>query len=323
MPGLNAAVREQLVPTFTEAGRRFQAARVDVSEATRTQHRIHLDKLIPLIGTRRIDTLEMEDFIGVVAELHAKSTARETIRKVSRHGRDGARPRRRLTLIRPAAGQISSRTRTRRDQPTERRARRSRLSPPGLPSTGCRCSSWTVQRRASRASTRPSSATTSSRTGAFAYARADDADAEAAVDRPARRARRSDRDEATTAGGRNLAGTTLCRERRATLSVPRSRELVRRLGSRCGRRTICGTGGSACSICAGVPVGADRRVRWPERSRRHGEHLHPRSLRRDRTRLCEVGAEVARTRAQRCCPGAVPGLAAPSICRGVLVQPGE
>lgn len=54
---------------------------MDVADSTRTQHRIQLDKLLPLIGSRDIDTLTAQDFIDVVADLHAKGTARETIRK--------------------------------------------------------------------------------------------------------------------------------------------------------------------------------------------------------------------------------------------------
>ena len=42
-------------PTFAEAASRWQASRVDIAEATRTQHRIQLDKLLPLIGGKRID----------------------------------------------------------------------------------------------------------------------------------------------------------------------------------------------------------------------------------------------------------------------------
>lgn len=69
------------MPTFTEAARRWQASRLDVAASTREQHRIQLDKLIPLIGTRRIDTLVPKDFADAVATLHGQGTARETIRK--------------------------------------------------------------------------------------------------------------------------------------------------------------------------------------------------------------------------------------------------
>jgi integrase len=81
MPDLKLLAGTPTQPTFAEAAKRWQAARVDVAQATRDQHRIQLDKLLPLIGKRRIDTLGAQDFIDVVAQLHAESVARETIRK--------------------------------------------------------------------------------------------------------------------------------------------------------------------------------------------------------------------------------------------------
>ena len=55
---------------------------VDIAEATRLQHRIQLDKLLPLIGTRRIDELTPQDFADVVAELHAQGArARRSARR--------------------------------------------------------------------------------------------------------------------------------------------------------------------------------------------------------------------------------------------------
>jgi integrase len=72
---------EPTSPTFAQAAKAWQAARVDVADSTRDQHRIQLDKLLPLIGARRIDTLVAQDLIDVVAQLHASGTARETIRK--------------------------------------------------------------------------------------------------------------------------------------------------------------------------------------------------------------------------------------------------
>jgi integrase len=68
-------------PTFEQAANQWQAARVDVAASTAMQHRIQLDKLIPLIGSRRIDELTAQDFIDVVAHLHGAGVARETIRK--------------------------------------------------------------------------------------------------------------------------------------------------------------------------------------------------------------------------------------------------
>jgi integrase len=68
-------------PTFAESAKRWHESRIDVAESTRLQHRIQLDKLLPLIGTRRIDTLTAQDFADVVVALHGQGVARETIRK--------------------------------------------------------------------------------------------------------------------------------------------------------------------------------------------------------------------------------------------------
>ena len=80
-PQLHVKQAGTMVPTFADAAQRWQAARVDVARSTRDQHRIQLDKLLPLIGSRPIDTLTAQDFIDVVTSLHGAGTARETIRK--------------------------------------------------------------------------------------------------------------------------------------------------------------------------------------------------------------------------------------------------
>ena len=54
---------------------------VDVAASTADQHRIHVEKLVLLIGTTRLDALEPATFIDVVAKLQEQGTARETIRK--------------------------------------------------------------------------------------------------------------------------------------------------------------------------------------------------------------------------------------------------
>jgi integrase len=80
-PGIAEFGEAPRQPLFEESAKRWQVARVDIADSTRTQHRIQLDKLLPLIGKRRIDTLTPQDFIDVVVHLHANGTARETIRK--------------------------------------------------------------------------------------------------------------------------------------------------------------------------------------------------------------------------------------------------
>src|SRR4051812_22211084 len=58
-----AQLVERKSPTFAEAASRWQAARVDVAASTAVQHRIQLDKLIPLVGKRRLDALAAAEFI--------------------------------------------------------------------------------------------------------------------------------------------------------------------------------------------------------------------------------------------------------------------
>jgi integrase len=81
MPEPIGSLEAKSTPTFTEAAKRWQASRIDIAASTCDQHRIQLDKLRPLIGTRPVDTLAPQDFADVVAKLHEGGTARETIRK--------------------------------------------------------------------------------------------------------------------------------------------------------------------------------------------------------------------------------------------------
>jgi integrase len=68
-------------PTFAEVATRWQASRVDVRENTRLQHRSALGRILPLIGTRRIDTITTADIAALVAHLAGQGKARATIQK--------------------------------------------------------------------------------------------------------------------------------------------------------------------------------------------------------------------------------------------------
>jgi integrase len=68
-------------PTLAEAADRWRASRVDVAEGTRTLHRVALNRVLPFLGARRVDALELADVAGLVGALHAKGYTRETIRK--------------------------------------------------------------------------------------------------------------------------------------------------------------------------------------------------------------------------------------------------
>lgn len=68
-------------PTLTEAAERWRASRVDVAEATAVGHRVQLDRLLPLLGSRRVDEISAADVASLVSALHAAGRKRETIRK--------------------------------------------------------------------------------------------------------------------------------------------------------------------------------------------------------------------------------------------------
>src|SRR5580765_2419722 len=57
MPTLMLTCVQSATPTFETAARAWQESRLDIAASTRDQHRIQLDKLLPLIGTRPIDRL--------------------------------------------------------------------------------------------------------------------------------------------------------------------------------------------------------------------------------------------------------------------------
>jgi integrase len=68
-------------PTLAEAAERWRASRVDVTEGTAVGHRVQLGRVLPLLGTKRIDEITTADVAEVVANLHAAGRKRETIRK--------------------------------------------------------------------------------------------------------------------------------------------------------------------------------------------------------------------------------------------------
>jgi integrase len=68
-------------PTLAEAALRWQASRVDLAENTRTRHGLELNRIDPLLGSRRVDALTPSDVAEFVAGLVGKGYARGTIRK--------------------------------------------------------------------------------------------------------------------------------------------------------------------------------------------------------------------------------------------------
>jgi integrase len=82
LPDLGLLTREpEPKLLFEQAALAWRDSRLDIAASTREQHRIQLDKLLPLLGERAVDELEAGDFGRVVATLHEQGVARETIRK--------------------------------------------------------------------------------------------------------------------------------------------------------------------------------------------------------------------------------------------------
>jgi integrase len=81
-PDLTILTESPLSPTLADAAERWQASRVDVAENTRLQHRTALRKALPVLGTKRIDTLTTKQIADLVAQLHSEGAKRESIRKV-------------------------------------------------------------------------------------------------------------------------------------------------------------------------------------------------------------------------------------------------
>ena len=81
LPNLQALAAPVNAPTLAEVAASWKASRVDVSEGTRVLHRVALDRVLPILGDRRVDTLTGDDVARLVERLAATGRKRETIRK--------------------------------------------------------------------------------------------------------------------------------------------------------------------------------------------------------------------------------------------------
>jgi integrase len=72
---------ESVAPTFSEAADRWLASRIDVAENTKCNHRSAVAAIVPLIGSRRVDSIEAPDVAELVASL-CETRRRETVRKM-------------------------------------------------------------------------------------------------------------------------------------------------------------------------------------------------------------------------------------------------
>jgi integrase len=82
-PDLTQLADEQpQAPTFTAAAERWLAARIEVSEGTKTQNRTSVRRAFPLLGDRRVDELAAQDVADLVVQLHGEGVATGYLRKV-------------------------------------------------------------------------------------------------------------------------------------------------------------------------------------------------------------------------------------------------
>ena len=233
-----------------QAAARWHASRVDVAEATRVQHRTALNRVLPILGDRRVDELEPADVADLVAAL-----ARRRARRASRSAR-------RVTALamvldhagvdpnpaRDRCGQAAARG-ARGAEPADRRARRGRLPAAPVEAPAAAAVPRLVGRPRLARSTSRSSATTTSRGAASGCAprrrrRGGRSGSSCTRRSPTRSRRRSAR-------ARTATPTRACSPAPApTRSARRSRRRARRPACRCSRRTTCATGASRCCTCA-------------------------------------------------------------------------
>jgi integrase len=81
MPDLSLLAEPPAAPTLGEVAERWQASRVDASENTRLLHRSAILALLPLLGSRPVDSITPNDVQELIGALAAKGRKRETIRK--------------------------------------------------------------------------------------------------------------------------------------------------------------------------------------------------------------------------------------------------
>ena len=81
VPDLSLLRTPERAPTLREAADSWRASRVDVTAPTRVLHRVSLDRVLPILGDKRVDEVTVEDVVAVVSDLVARGRKRETIKK--------------------------------------------------------------------------------------------------------------------------------------------------------------------------------------------------------------------------------------------------
>jgi integrase len=68
-------------PTLAEEAERWRRSRLDVAEATAVGHRVQVKRVLPLLGSHRVDEITTADVAALVSAMHEEGRRRETIRK--------------------------------------------------------------------------------------------------------------------------------------------------------------------------------------------------------------------------------------------------
>ena len=71
----------KVAPTLAEVSERWRTSRVDVADATAVGHRVQLKRVLPVLGSRRVDEITPADVAELVTSMHSEGRKRETIRK--------------------------------------------------------------------------------------------------------------------------------------------------------------------------------------------------------------------------------------------------
>ena len=262
--------------TLRQAAEEWKASRVDVTEATRVLHRVALDRVLPLLGDRPVDTITADD---VAAD-------RDRSRRVRPEARDdpqerqvprrGARVRRRRPEPGPRPRASGSPTRS-TSRSTRRPPRTSRPSTGrSRPPTGWRCSGSTGQARGSPPSTCSPSATTTSATGASGCGRrrrrhGKHCGSTCPTRSPTLSRRPCPPETTATTDARLFPGVTADRLRTAIARACRANGRAGVLAARPPPPA------DLAAAPAGPVVGGDRPVRRPAEAERHRGHVHARA----------------------------------------------
>ncbi len=81
VPRLSQLERSTPAVTLADAAERWRASRLDVADQTAIGHRVQLARILPQLGTHRVDEITPADVVELVATMHAAGRRRETIRK--------------------------------------------------------------------------------------------------------------------------------------------------------------------------------------------------------------------------------------------------